>query len=366
MAGVYVHIPFCASKCAYCDFYSVPSRQSMTRVVTAIGEEWTMRASELTEPPSTLYIGGGTPSLLPDDEFARLASMLPAGDVREFTIEANPDDVTAEKVKTWREAGAARVSMGVQSLVDTELREVGRRHTAAQAVEAVRLLREGGVSNISLDLIYGLPGQTLDTWRQSLDRIIALHPEHVSAYLLSVEPGTRLYARRLAGRFTPADEDTVVAMYSYLCRAMHEAGYEHYEISNFALPGRRSRHNSAYWDFAPYVGLGPAAHGCGSDGLRRVNPADIRQYLARIEARTPAYTVEEETETDRLNDRILASLRRAEGLSLSTLPAWARTDLLRAARSIPASRLRICGDTLSIPEEAFLVSDAVIRQLLLS
>lgn len=365
MAGLYVHIPFCISKCAYCDFFSVPRLDTVERVVRAIASEWQMRRTELTAPPRTLYIGGGSPSLLSAAQFTALAAELPARDVEEFTIEVNPEDVTSDKVRSWLSAGVNRVSMGVQSLVDDELRAVGRRHSGARAVEAYHILRDGGVGNISLDLIYGLPGQTLSSWQRSLDTVLSLRPEHLSTYLLSVERGTRLYARRLAGKFHEADEDTVAAMYACLCRATADAGYEHYEISNYCLPCHRSRHNSAYWDFAPYVGLGPAAHGCGSDGVRRVNPSDIKSYLAKIEDGVPAYVVEEETATDRLNDRILVSLRRAEGLQLSALPPDARASVTRAARAIPKEHILITEDTISIPESSLLISDAIIRDLLL-
>lgn len=364
MAGIYVHIPFCTAKCAYCDFYSVPRLDTVEQVISAIGNEWQMRSAELNAKPRTLYIGGGTPSLLSARQFARLAELLPTDNLDEFTIEVNPDDVNAEKLSAWVTAGVNRVSMGVQSLNDRELLEVGRRHNAAQAIEAYSALRNAGIDNISLDLIYGLPGQSLQSWKYSVDKMIELRPNHISAYLLSVEPGTRLYARSLVGKFVEADEALVAQMYQYLCLATRQAGYEHYEISNFALPSYRAVHNSSYWAFEPYVGLGPAAHSFGADGVRRINPSNISKYLADIEGRGVAYVVEEESDIDRINDQIMVALRTSEGLNLDDLDAATAETVIKSVRHVPATHIKRVGSRLRIPEEYFLVSDAIIRELL--
>lgn len=362
MAGIYVHIPFCTAKCAYCDFFSVPRLQLVENVVRAIGREWMLRKPEI-ERPETLYIGGGTPSLLSSESFTTLTEQLPALPLTEFTVEVNPDDVVADKAGAWLQAGVNRISMGVQSFCDDELNAVGRRHSAATAINAYRFLRNIGFNNLSLDLIYGLPGQTLRSWKYSVDTLLDLRPEHISAYLLSVEPGTRLFARKSVGKFTETDDDTVQQMYTYLCNATERAGYQHYEISNFALPGKRAVHNSSYWAFKPYVGLGPAAHSYGSDGLRRINPSNINAYLSAIESGQTAYTVEEETDTDRINDRIMVALRTSEGLDLSTLPPSVQDTLMASLRHIPPGYIIRGNDNIRIPENRFLVSDAIIREL---
>lgn len=364
--SLYIHIPFCGSKCAYCSFYSMPvGKQPVDEFIEAIGKEWLMRRHELDKDPETIYIGGGTPSLLTPGRFERLCAFLPVSDrVEEFTVEANPDDVTLEKAAVWKRCGVNRVSMGVQSLQDIELRAVGRRHDSAMAVAAYRILRNAGIDNISLDLIFGLPSQTFASWKNSVDRIVTIRPEHLSAYMLSVEQGTRLYARMLKGEFHEHDEETLVRMYDYLCEQAAQSGYEHYEISNFALPAHRAVHNSNYWKFRPYVGLGPSAH--SFDGhCRRVNCSSLKTYLARIDNGIPAYEIEDEDDVDILNDRIMVALRTSHGLDLSELPTEARTRLMKSAEKFIPERMHMHQGHLIINENSYMVSDAIIRELLL-
>ena len=287
MAGVYVHIPFCASRCSYCDFFSTLRLDEVGHdYVEALIAEARLRKAELNgKPVKTLYMGGGTPSQLPLPLLARLIDGLKAtldlNAVQEFTLEANPDDVTPEWCAAVRALGVNRVSMGVQSFQDAVLRLVGRRHTARQAIDAVASLRHAGIDNISIDLIYGLPGQTLETWAESVRQAVDLRPQHISAYGLTYEPGTRLWQQRECGEVVEASEDQYLDMYRILVGLLRVAGYEHYEISNFALPGYRSRHNSSYWNETPYLGLGAAAH--SYDGtMRRSNPADLCGYIRRI------------------------------------------------------------------------------------
>lgn len=341
------------------------AKQPVDDFIDAIGKEWQMRRHELDKDPETTYIGGGTPSLLTADRFERLCTLLPVSErLEEFTVEVNPDDVTPEKAAVWKNCGVNRVSMGVQSLDDAELRAVGRRHDSAMAVEAYRILRNAGIGNISLDLIFGLPLQTLASWKSSVDRIVTLRPEHLSAYMLSVEQGTRLYARMLKGEFHENDEETLVRMYAYLCERAAQCGYEHYEISNFALPGRRAVHNSNYWKFRPYVGLGPSAH--SFDGrCRRVNCNSLKTYLSRIDHGMPAYEIEDEDDVDILNDRIMVALRTSDGLDLSGLPTEARVRLMKTARRFIHERMCLHRDRLIIKEDSYMVSDAIIRELLL-
>ena len=363
--GTYVHIPFCHSKCAYCDFYSMPHLANADRLIAALGNECRMRSAEIgPAASSSIYIGGGPPSILSPAQFRTLVSFLPKPHPSaEFTVEANPEDISSQLVSPWLHCGGNRVSMGVQSLVDSELAEVGRRHSAAQAIAAYRSLRQAGVTNISLDLIYGLPGQSLNSWKHSVDTMMDLRPDHLSAYLLSFEPGTRLYARLLAGKVTEADEDLICAMYEYLCTAAAAHGYEHYEISNFSLPGKRAAHNSSYWNFSPYIGLGPSAH--SFDGhTRRINPSSLTDYLQAIESGQTAFSVEEESDLDRLNDRIMVGLRTSDGLDLSAMDP-AEVDAIRLrARAVPPSHLVWTPTSLRIPESSFLISDSIIRTLL--
>jgi len=361
---IYVHVPYCHSKCAYCDFYSTPSLVTMERTVGAIAEEYAMRSSEISEPHRTIYIGGGTPSVLPAESLGRIVSALPAVP-GEFTLEVNPEDVSRDAVARWRGLGINRVSMGVQSFVDAELATVRRRHSAAVAIRAVEALRMGGIDNFSLDLIYGLPGQNMDSWRYSLDTLLSLRPAHFSAYILSYEPRTLLTAMVKAGRIVPAADDLILDMYAYLCEASAARGYEHYEISNFALPGFRARHNSGYWDGTPYLGLGPSAH--SFDGsVRRFNHADIKTYLDRIEGGHTAYEVEDEDENNRFNDILITSLRTAAGLSLDRVnPARRRALLADAEPHLRSGSLVLTSDRrLFIPEFSWPLSDAILRDLI--
>lgn len=361
MAGIYVHIPFCHSKCAYCDFYSMPHTRTAEEYVQALTSEWQLRRHEVSEPFETVYIGGGTPSILAPAQLRRIIEVLPTQGLREFTLEANPEDVTPDSVKAWRDMGINRISMGVQSLDDKCLKLIGRRHDATTALHAVDTIRDAGISEISLDVIYGLPEQNIDSWRSTLDTIIGQRPQHLSAYALSLEPGTRLYAAASVGKWKPADDDLYARMYDLLCECTERAGYQHYEISNFALPEHIAVHNSHYWDMTPYIGLGPGAHSWDGHS-RRVNAPNITQYLKDIEAGHTAYTIEDESDADRANDMIFTALRTGKGLDTQRLPEPFRSEFERLAAHCNA--LIREGSTVRIPQDKWLISDAIIRDLL--
>ena len=375
MAGVYVHIPFCASRCSYCDFFSTLRLDEVGHdYVEALIAEARLRKAELNgKPVKTLYMGGGTPSQLPLPLLARLIDGLKAtldlNAVEEFTLEANPDDVTPEWCAAVRALGVNRVSMGVQSFQDAVLRLVGRRHTARQAIDAVASLRHAGIDNISIDLIYGLPGQTLETWAESVRQAVDLRPQHISAYGLTYEPGTRLWQQRECGEVVEASEDQYLDMYRILVGLLRVAGYEHYEISNFALPGYRSRHNSSYWNETPYLGLGAAAH--SYDGtMRRSNPADLCGYIRRITSGQPACQVEDLAWWERYDERVMLGLRTADGVDAHRLrsdfgdKAWAHF-VSEARRHIDAGNM-ICTDDgrYILTSEGIVLSDSVMRDLM--
>ncbi len=364
MAGIYVHVPFCHCKCAYCDFYSLARPDFMAGYADAVRREYEIRYHELGgEAVETVYLGGGTPSMLPSDIAAGFADMLITPDTTEATIEVNPEDVTPQKALAWRRAGFNRVSMGVQTLDNDILRYIRRRHSAEQALLAMETLRHAGFDNISADLIYGLPGQSPQNFSDSLNILFDKGIEHLSAYILSYEEGTLMHRRLERGECVEADDETVARMYSGLCRMAARAGFEHYEISNFALPGHRSRHNSAYWNHTPYLGLGPGAHSLDARGHRRYQTPDIRAYMA-----SPAQnlTEEPETATEAANDTIMVSLRRAEGLRLSDLPAAAASHVLRhAAPHIADGHLSERDGYIFIPEVQWLMADYIIRDLML-
>ena len=375
MAGVYVHIPFCASRCSYCDFFSTLRLDEVGHdYVEALIAEARLRKAELNgKPVKTLYMGGGTPSQLPLPLLARLIDGLKAtldlNAVQEFTLEANPDDVTPEWSAAVRALGVNRVSMGVQSFQDAVLRLVGRRHTARQAIDAVASLRHAGIDNISIDLIYGLPGQRLETWAESVRQAVDLRPQHISAYGLTYEPGTRLWQQRECGEVVEASEDQYLDMYRVLVGLLQVAGYEHYEISNFALPGYRSRHNSSYWNETPYLGLGAAAH--SYDGtMRRSNPADLCGYIRRITSGQPACQVEDLAWWERYDERVMLGLRTADGVDAHRLrsdfgdKAWAHF-VSEARRHIDAGNMICTDDGRYIrTSDGIVLSDSVMRDLM--
>lgn len=356
-AGLYIHVPYCTSKCSYCAFYSLPPRSTTDMYLRALADEYLSRRLEIDAPFTTVYIGGGTPSLLSEHEFGEICSLFADEKPVEFTIEVNPDDVTLSKARFWREMGVNRISMGVQSLDDKMLQTIGRRHDAAQAVEAFHTLRKAGFNNISIDAIMGLPGQTMAAWHDTLVRMIALQPEHISSYILEYEKGSRLSAALQTGRIQATDDDTVAGMYKLLCQELAKAGFEHYEISNFALPGHRSLHNSSYWRDVPYLGIGPAAH--SFDGiLRRVNPPSLQKWLDGQRG-----IPEPETETERLNDSLMTALRTVEGFDYTRLNPKRKAEMASALVHIPASAIENDGTHIRIKEHSWLIADAITSTL---
>lgn len=366
-AGIYVHIPYCHSKCAYCDFYSTPARTGVKDFADALLREFRSRSHEIDgHRVATVYLGGGTPSSLSEDQIENILSFLPVNEASEITIEVNPEDISERMASFIAGSPITRVSMGVQTLDDTELKFIGRRHTAADAVSAYERLRKSGIGNISLDLIFGLPGQSVASWEKTLDRTLALNPDHLSAYTLMLEEGTRLTAMMKSGKFTETPDSDIERMYNHLCRQAADNGFGHYEISNFARNGFESVHNSSYWNFTPYLGLGPGAH--SFDGkIRRFNPPSLKKYLAKPECATVA---EEESLNERINDYIMVRLRTAAGLDLTDLTSRFGSSVTQqveksARPHLTAGRLSRSIDTIRIPENRFLTSDPIIADMMI-
>ena len=373
MAGIYIHIPFCKRRCSYCDFYSVVNTAYADRYVDAIIGELSIRKNEISlDDVRTIYIGGGTPSVLTADQLglllAGIKKMVDFNRVLEVTIEVNPDDVTEEYIYNVKQCGVNRVSIGIQSFVDSELKAVNRRHNAKGAVEAVARIKRAGIDNISIDLIYGLPEQTIDTWRHSIDCAIGLGVNHISAYCLSYEEGTALTKLRDMGKIREAD-DMCVMMYDELCSRLSTAGYDHYEISNFALPEMYSKHNSSYWNGSLYLGLGAAAH--SYDGMvRRYNPQNIKQYLDDIEQGIAAFEEEQELWWQRYNETVMVRLRTRWGVSLSEITreygdAMAKRFAEISQQFVSSSMMERDGDDIyRLTRGGVMMSDAIIRELM--
>lgn len=367
MAGLYFHIPFCKRICAYCDFYKSVETARLPETLQAMHRELESRREYLGgEAVRTRYFGGGTPSLCTPEQLRALldqaAGLFDCSATEETTLEANPDDLTPRYLDALREAGIDRLSIGIQSLDDDCLRLMNRRHTARQAVEAVRAARKAGFGNLTVDLIFGVPGFGGDSLRRTLDGILALEAEHVSAYHLTVESDTAFGRWAARGSFRPVEEQVSEEEFLTVHRTLTGAGYEHYEVSNFARPGFRARHNAAYWHGEKYLGIGPAAH--SFDGRERHwNVASVARYIDGEEAEA-----EQLTEHDRFNEYLLTRLRTAEGICLEELRqrfGAERAERLRreAARWIAAGTLRISSGRMAVPPERFLVSDAVIESL---
>lgn len=364
---VYVHVPFCISFCTYCDFYSElcgrgASRQVQSALfdsyVARVRSEIAARREEIAAAmsPDTIYFGGGTPSVLPLEAVRGVVEALAQAGATgrdEFTFEVNPDDILRggeAYVRGLVELGVNRVSMGVQSFDDGILRWMNRRHSASQAAEAFGILRSCGVDNISIDLIFGLSQLTDSQWLETVEKAIALAPEHISAYQLSIEEGSALGQMVRDGRYVEAPDEQCRRQYDLLCAALASAGFGHYEISNWARPGRRAVHNSAYWSRRPYVGLGPGAHSLrvGESQVRSWNTQALEDYSSQCEVLTAE---------DIATERVMLGLRTSEGV--------AREDL--GASAIPlleqGSLVLLESGRVRIPEDHFFVSDDIISLL---
>ncbi len=373
MAGLYIHIPFCGSKCGYCDFYSMPCNdnfnQRVIELVSAIITELKLRITEISEPIDTIYIGGGTPSLLPFDAINMLVSgigdIIDTTKIKEWTFEANPEDVAPDLLSHLRNIGVNRISIGIQSFDDKVLNFIGRRHDSQRAIQVLKLLKSDNW-NFSADLIFGLPFQSFDVFKNDILTLLSFSPPHFSAYLLSIESETRFGKLLKKGEISEVSESLAEDMYKCLIDVAKYNGYEHYEISNYSLPGYHSRHNSSYWEFVPYLGLGPAAH--SFDGVnRRYNSASIADYLKSINAgKTPAI-IEPETLIDRFNDYIFTSLRTSRGFNPLKAKLISSDLVCQVMDSLRRDRRLIAREdgSIAIPEQSYLVSDAIIRDHLI-
>lgn len=320
--SLYLHIPFCAAKCAYCDFASYPQREDCwEKYIQALESELRAWKSDLTNyEAATIFFGGGTPSLIPATQIVCLMNVIhECVSVRadaEITIESNPGTLTPDKLRLYRAAGINRISIGAQAMDDRLLRALGRIHTADQICEAVHMAKAAGFDNVNLDLMYALPGQSIEDWRRTLDRAIALQPQHLSAYSLIVEEGTAMAQRVERGEAILPDEDCVLEMQRYAVKRLAEAGYFRYEISNYAREGFECRHNIVYWQRGEYLGLGCAAHSMMND-TRFENPKGLAEYLSG----TRKINVTPLSREDAMEETLMLSTRMCRGLDLD---AWQR------------------------------------------
>ena len=373
MAGIYLHIPFCKKRCIYCDFFSTTRGERKTAYIRALCRELADRKDYTGgERIETIYLGGGTPSQLDKEDFASIFSYIykvyKVSPDAEITLEANPDDLTPEYIAMLRTFPFNRISMGIQTFQEDTLKLLRRRHTARQAIRAFQDCRAAGFRNISIDLMYGLPGETPESWKKDLEQAIALHPEHISAYHLIYEEGTALWQLREQHKVEEADEEVSVSLFGTLIDRLTAAGYEHYEISNFCLPGLHSRHNSGYWTEKKYLGCGPSAH--SYNGIsRQWNVASLDKYIEGITNGIPVSEVEELDLYTRYNDFVITGIRTRWGMSLSKLLETYGKELydycLRmAAPHLRQGTLEMLNDTLKLTRKGIFISDGIMSDML--
>ena len=389
MAGIYVHIPFCKSRCVYCDFFSTTREGDVENYVSALTHEIEQRRHDVLSQGTackatvaTIYFGGGTPSMLTPGQLHDILEAIRRNYAvdrdAEVTLEMNPDDV--DRWDDVPHLGVNRVSLGIQTFDDRLLTLIRRRHDAPTAVEAVKNLQRQGIGNISIDLIYGLPGQTIELWQRDLDTAFALGIQHISAYALSFEPGTTLSRWRSQGRVSEAPDELSVEMFAMLCDKARQAEFQHYEISNFARPGYASRHNSSYWAGGPYLGFGPAAHSFDGLRTRRANIPDLDEYLRCWTTADPlacagnikvhAASLEILSDDELYEEAVMCGLRTARGINLDDIERRFGDErlsvLLATAEShIRAGRLMLSDNRLRINEKSLMTSDDIMSDFML-
>jgi len=373
MAGIYIHIPFCKSRCIYCGFYSTTLLDLRKKYINAVCREMELRKNYIREPFSTIYLGGGTPSLLDEAELTKLFlyinNVYDVDRNAEITMECNPDDITPEFTNMLSRLPINRVSMGAQTFADSRLRLLHRRHNSDEVKHAVKLLREAGIKNISIDLMFGFPDESLSQWKEDISAAMALNVEHISAYSLMYEEDTPLWKMLDTGKVKEIDEELSLTMFKELVCQLTDAGYEHYEISNFARPGYRSRHNSSYWHQVPYIGLGAAAHSFDLNS-RQWNVADLKLYIEEINNGIIPMEREELDNDTTFNDIITTALRTSDGIDLNAMETrlgkrYRNTLISAAGKHLEQGLLEIRHDRLRLTSEGIFISDMVMSDLMI-
>jgi putative oxygen-independent coproporphyrinogen III oxidase len=358
--GLYVHVPFCQTKCPYCDFYSITSPDLTSAYLQALEIEASLYRDSFASF-DTLYLGGGTPSLLDAEQLTALVSSLRRyfkfTPDSEFTLEANPDDIKAEKLRLWRGLGLNRLSLGVQSFDETELVFLQRRHTARQTRRALELIRAAGFENLGLDLMYGLPGQSPDTWLQTLETALSFGPEHLSCYQLTIAEGTPLALRAARGELTLPDEEVQREFFLLTRQFLEDRGYIHYEISNFARGQEYfSRHNRKYWNHTPYLGLGPAAHSY-KDGRRWWNFSSVAQYGAALNSGMAPVAGSEDLTPEQLRlEALYLGFRTREGVALEVIQGHPRWQI-SLSELVQAGLVRLTDGRVTATARGLVVAD---------
>jgi oxygen-independent coproporphyrinogen-3 oxidase len=371
MAGIYIHIPYCRKACSYCDFYFSTNTDSKSDFLNALHKEIVLQKNFIPGQIETIYFGGGTPSLLSANEIKAILELIHStytvSNTTEITLEANPDDLNEAYLSNLLKAGVNRLSIGLQTFDNTELNELNRLHSAEKNTQVVQLAKAAGFKNITIDLIYGSPWLSHEQWKKNIEHVIALDVPHISCYQLTIEEKTLLHHRIKKGEIKGPDEDKIAEQFHVLIQSLNAAGYEHYEVSNFAKPGFYSRHNTSYWKDVPYFGFGPSAH--AYDGKNRyMNIANLHQYIKKINNGETWFTTEELTPSTRYNELILTGLRTVFGVSLpkiveKTDQTHANYFQRKAQKYIDNGQMIKNGYIYTLTEEAFLFADHISADL---
>lgn len=377
MAGLYLHVPFCSSKCSYCAFYSVTNNQLKQDYIEAVCKELYLRKhffqdihlknNQFDPIVNTVYFGGGTPSCLSESDFEKIFNAIYdcfGSSFEEVTIECNPDDIILPYAKILKKY-ANRISLGIQTFNNDQLKLINRRHNAEEAIKAVNIIKEVGISNISIDLIFGFPKETLADWLFDINQAIKLDVQHVSAYSLMFEEGTKLYHLLQKEKIEQISEELSVEMYDVLIDKLSEAGLAQYEISNFAKPGFESRHNSSYWNETPYLGVGPSAHSYNLS-TRSWNVSNVSQYVKSISKGILPLEEEQIDAITRYNDLITTALRTKEGIHLNALQEdYAQYLLEQSSEFIKeGTMIKTSDNRLALTRKGYYISDAIMAELI--
>ena len=371
MAGIYIHIPFCRKACTYCNFHFSTNHQLINQVIDSIGKEISLQSKYLSAPIETIYLGGGTPSLLNQSQletlFNKVSSIFTVLPNAEVTLEANPDDIDEAQLNGWVELGINRLSIGIQSFRDLDLQWMGRAHTANQALNCIKLAQQAGIENISIDLIYGIPGLSDADWSNNIDYAISSGVTHLSCYALTVEPKTALAHKINQQAIPDIDAAHQANHFQILQEKIDVAGFEQYEISNFSLPGKRSKHNSNYWSGKHYLGLGPSAH--SFNGLsRQWNISNNALYIQSLSRGNIPFELENLTLTQQINEYIMTALRTIEGIQANKINAIAGKlifdeILLDAIPYIKEGLINLQNDRICLSPNGKFMADGIAANL---
>jgi oxygen-independent coproporphyrinogen-3 oxidase len=371
VSGIYVHIPFCKQACTYCDFHFSTQLKHQDKLIEALCEEISNKRDLLTSPVTSIYFGGGSPSVLSNENleklFEKISSSYDISCVEEITLESNPDDHSAENLSFWKSLGINRLSIGIQSFIDRDLSFMNRAHNANEAAHCVAKAKNAGFEHLTIDLIYGITNQSISEWKSNIEQAIALGVDHISAYCLTVESKTVLAHLVNSKKVTEKSDEEIETEYLMLHQLLEKSGFEHYEISNFASLGSRAIHNSNYWSGKPYLGFGPSAHSFDGNTKRSWNVSNNAAYIKAIRESESYSESEQLSAIERANEQIMTGLRRKNGVGTKDWSEAIKSEFNQNLAQLPPQlkqSLNISNETVSIQPKSWLMADAIIRELI--